>query len=80
MCDIKIESMSNILKEDKEELVDNNVNTSVPGEYYINMKTWEEIIMAAESNMKNMAICLTAVCLLCSSLLGGVYAMTKSPL
>lgn len=36
--------------------------------------------MAAESNLKNMAVCLTAVCLLCSAVLGGVYAVTYEPI
>ena len=36
--------------------------------------------MAAKSNLKNMALSLTAVCLVCSALLGGVYAMTSGPI
>ena len=35
--------------------------------------------MAAQSNLKNMALSLTLVCLVCSALLGGVYAMTSGP-
>ncbi|MBQ2521664.1 MAG: RnfABCDGE type electron transport complex subunit G [Bacteroidales bacterium] len=36
--------------------------------------------MAAKSNLLNMAACLTGVCLVCSAILGGVYAMTKEPI
>ena len=36
--------------------------------------------MAAKSNLKNMALSLTLVCLVCSALLGGVYAMTSGPI
>lgn len=36
--------------------------------------------MAVQSNLKNMAVCLTAVCLICSALLGGVYALTAKPI
>ena len=36
--------------------------------------------MAVKSNLKNMALCLTAVCLVCSALLAGAYALTKSPI
>ena len=36
--------------------------------------------MAAKSNLMNMAACLTGVCLVCSAILGGVYAMTKEPI
>lgn len=36
--------------------------------------------MAAESNLKNMALSLTVVCLVCSALLGGVYAVTAEPI
>jgi len=36
--------------------------------------------MAAESTLKNMAICLTAVCLICSAVVGGAYAVTKDPI
>ena len=36
--------------------------------------------MAAQSTLKNMVLCLTLVCLVCAALLGGVYAMTYSPI
>lgn len=36
--------------------------------------------MAAKSNLKNMALCLTAVCLICSAILGVVYAVTAEPI
>ena len=36
--------------------------------------------MAAKSTLANMALCLTAVCLLCSVLLGVVYSMTAEPI
>lgn len=36
--------------------------------------------MAAKSTLMNMAVCLTAVCLICSAILGGVYALTKAPI
>ena len=36
--------------------------------------------MAAKSNLKNMALSLTLVCLVCSALLGGVYAVTARPI
>ncbi|MBR3075058.1 MAG: RnfABCDGE type electron transport complex subunit G [Bacteroidales bacterium] len=36
--------------------------------------------MAAKSNLKNMALSLTVVCLVCSALLGAVYAMTAEPI
>lgn len=36
--------------------------------------------MAAKSNLKNMALSLTLVCLVCSALLGVVYAMTADPI
>ena len=36
--------------------------------------------MAAKSNLTNMVLCLTAVCLVCSALLGGMYALTKEPI
>lgn len=36
--------------------------------------------MAAKSTLTNMAICLTAVCLVCSSLLAFSYALTKEPI
>ena len=36
--------------------------------------------MAVKSSFKNMTICLLAICLVCSGLLAGVYALTKSPI
>ena len=36
--------------------------------------------MAAKSSLKNMALCLTLVCLVCSAILGGVYALTYEPI
>ena len=36
--------------------------------------------MAAQSTMKNMAVCLTVVCLVCSAVLGAVYAVTLDPI
>jgi len=36
--------------------------------------------MAAVSNLKNMALSLTLVCLVCSALLGVVYAVTSEPI
>lgn len=36
--------------------------------------------MAAKSNLKNMALSLTLVCLVCSALLGVVYSMTAEPI
>jgi len=36
--------------------------------------------MAAKSNLKNMVLSLTLVCLVCSALLGGVYALTAEPI
>ena len=36
--------------------------------------------MAAQSNLKNMVLCLTLVCLLCAAILGGVYALTAEPI
>lgn len=35
--------------------------------------------MAAQSSLKNMALCLTLVCLVCSAILGVAYAVTKEP-
>ncbi len=35
--------------------------------------------MAAQSTLKNMALCLTLVCLICSAILGVAYAVTKEP-
>ena len=36
--------------------------------------------MAAKSNLKNMALSLTLVCLVCSAVLGSVYAVTSGPI
>lgn len=36
--------------------------------------------MAAKSTLINMAACLTGVCLVCSAILGGIYAVTKQPI
>ena len=36
--------------------------------------------MAAKSNLSNMVLCLTIVCLICSVLLGGAYALTAEPI
>lgn len=36
--------------------------------------------MAIESSFKNMVLALFVVCLICSSLLAGVYAITKRPI
>ena len=36
--------------------------------------------MAAASTLKNMALCLTAVCLICSAVVGVAYAVTKEPI
>lgn len=36
--------------------------------------------MAKESSFKNMVICLTAVCLLCSAVLAVVYVITMEPI
>ena len=36
--------------------------------------------MAAKSNLTNMALCLTAVCLVCAAILGVTYAATKAPI
>ena len=36
--------------------------------------------MAAKSTLGNMALCLTAVCLICAAILGGVYALTFNPI
>ena len=33
--------------------------------------------MAKESSFKNMVICLFTICLVCSALMGGAYALTK---
>ena len=36
--------------------------------------------MAAKSNLTNMVLCLTAVCMVCSALLGGMYVLTAEPI
>ena len=36
--------------------------------------------MAVQSTFKNMTICLMAICLVCSALLAGVYALTAEPI
>ena len=36
--------------------------------------------MAAASSLKNMVLCLTATCFLCSAILGVVYAVTLDPI
>ena len=36
--------------------------------------------MAAKSTLVNMVLCLTAVCLICAAILGGVYALTYNPI
>ena len=36
--------------------------------------------MAVKSSFINMTICLLVICLVCSSLLAGVYALTKEPI
>lgn len=36
--------------------------------------------MAAKSNLTNMVLCLTGVCLVCAAILGGVYALTCEPI
>ena len=36
--------------------------------------------MAVQSSFKNMTICLFAICVVCSSLLAGVYDLTKEPI
>ena len=36
--------------------------------------------MAAASTLKNMALCLTAVCLVCSAVVGVAYAVTADPI
>lgn len=36
--------------------------------------------MAAVSNLKNMVLSLTLVCLVCSAILGGVFALTSAPI
>lgn len=36
--------------------------------------------MAVKSSFKNMVLCLLVICLVCSALLAGVYALTKAPI
>lgn len=36
--------------------------------------------MAAKSNLVNMVLCLTLVCLFCAAVLGGMYALTYEPI
>lgn len=36
--------------------------------------------MAVKSSFKNMTICLFVICMVCSALLAGVYALTKGPI
>ena len=36
--------------------------------------------MAVQSSFKNMVLCLLAICLVCSGLLAGVYALTAEPI
>ena len=36
--------------------------------------------MAVKSSLKNMTLCLLLICFVCSGLLAGVYALTKSPI
>ncbi|MBE6240433.1 MAG: RnfABCDGE type electron transport complex subunit G [Bacteroidales bacterium] len=36
--------------------------------------------MAVKSSFKNMSLCLLVICLACSALLAGVYALTKEPI
>ncbi|MGN0191804.1 MAG: RnfABCDGE type electron transport complex subunit G [Candidatus Cryptobacteroides sp.] len=36
--------------------------------------------MAIQSSFKNMLVCLTTICLVCSALLAGVYAVTAEPI
>ena len=36
--------------------------------------------MAVKSSSKNMSLCLLAICLVCSALLAGVYALTAEPI
>ena len=36
--------------------------------------------MAMQSSLKNMTLCLFVICLVCSSLLAGSYALTKAPI
>lgn len=36
--------------------------------------------MAVKSSFRNMTVCLFAICIVCSGLLAGVYALTKEPI
>ena len=36
--------------------------------------------MSVQSSFKNMSLCLVVICLVCSALLAGVYALTKEPI
>ena len=36
--------------------------------------------MAVKSSFKNMTVCLFTICIVCSALLAGVYALTKAPI
>ena len=36
--------------------------------------------MAVKSSFRNMTLCLLVICLVCSALLAGVYALTKAPI
>ena len=36
--------------------------------------------MAVKSSFKNMVLCLFVICLVCSGLLAGVYALTAEPI
>ena len=36
--------------------------------------------MAVQSSFKKMSLCLLVICLVCSALLAGVYALTKEPI
>ena len=36
--------------------------------------------MAVKSNLTTMVVCLTVVSLVCSALLGGMYALTADPI
>ena len=36
--------------------------------------------MPAKSTLRNMVLCLSVVCLVCSAVLGGAYAITAEPI
>ena len=36
--------------------------------------------MAAKSTLRNMVLCLSGVCLVCSAVLAGAYAITAEPI